>query len=235
MFHFKKFSLTDDRSTMKVGTDAVLLGIAAGKINCNRVLDIGTGCGVISLLIAQQTNAIIDAIDIDEQSCMEAYENFQLSPWSDRLNVLHNDIRIYALSAETTYDLIVSNPPFFNTGHKKQNAHIRKARHDDTLTLKELIISVNKLLSDSGQFMCILPDHRIAECIHIACKHKFFLHHIMLIHPKEHLPPNRYILTFKRMTTNSIAFERLTIRKNNLLYTGEFKQYVCDFYLDFPY
>lgn len=235
MFHFKKFSLTDDRSTMKIGTDAVLLGIIAGKMQCQRVLEIGSGCGVISLLIAQQTDALIDAIDIDEQSCIEARENFLLSPWADRLNVMHDDIIAFASRTNNTYDLIVTNPPYFKNGTSKNNMRVGRARHEKTLSLKSLLQCVRKLLINNGNFICILPDIRIQECLYLCNLNHLFLNNIWLIHPKEGANPNRYIMTFSYQHFNSISFNRLIIRKSNLRYTDEYKNFVFDFYLDFPF
>lgn len=113
-FYFKQFKVEDGQSTMKVGTDAVLLGAAAGVENVEEILEIGTGCGVISLILAQRSNARIDAIDIDGDSVKQAEVNVMNSPWNDRITIIHRSLQQFTRQTERRYDLIISNPPFFS-------------------------------------------------------------------------------------------------------------------------
>ncbi|MBQ6047005.1 MAG: methyltransferase [Bacteroidales bacterium] len=155
MFRFRQFSIEDDRSTMKVGTDGVLLG-ALALCHGTRILDLGTGSGLIALMLAQRyQKATIDAIDVDEASVLQARENFQRSPWGDRLTAIVADARLYKPAC--SYDLVVSNPPFFAQSLKSPEARRTLARHNDTLSTAELLQCVSRLLAEEGRFWCVLP------------------------------------------------------------------------------
>lgn len=155
MFRFRQFSIEDDRSTMKVGTDGVLLG-ALAQCCGTRILDLGTGSGLIALMLAQRfPTAIVKAIDVDETSVLQARENFQRSPWGDRLTALVADARLY--KPVCSYDLVVSNPPFFAQSLKSPEARRTLARHNDTLSTSELLQCVSRLLAEEGRFWCVLP------------------------------------------------------------------------------
>ena len=163
-FLFKKFSVSHSRSTMKVGTDSVLLGSIVGQsflceqYNINHILDIGTGCGVLSLIMAQYfSNAIIDAIDIDEMSVDEAKNNFLNSPWHNRLTVENIALQQFT-KHNKYYDLIISNPPYFENSLKSLSVTRSNARHTDTLPLEELASCVIDLLTEEGVFSCIFPE-----------------------------------------------------------------------------
>jgi len=156
-FKFKQFIVYHDRSSLKVGTDAVLLGAWADVTGAKKILDIGTGSGVIALMLAQRSSAQIDAIDIDEESFKQAKENFIGSPWSDRLRVQNISLKDFAATSTTNYDLIVSNPPYFTDSYKPTDPQRFSARHNDQLPINELAESVSKLLNESGKFCVILP------------------------------------------------------------------------------
>jgi tRNA1Val (adenine37-N6)-methyltransferase len=123
VFHFKHFTVHQERCAMKVGTDGVLLGAWTDPKNAERILDIGTGTGLIALMLAQKSTAFIDAIDIDENSCSQASENVNASRWKDRVNVHHCSLQLYILTSSVKYDLIVSNPPYFVDAYKRMNIH----------------------------------------------------------------------------------------------------------------
>jgi tRNA1Val (adenine37-N6)-methyltransferase len=234
-FHFKQFSLYDDSSTMKVGTDAVLLGICAKVDNPAYILDIGTGCGVVALVLAQKYDCEIHAIDIDKHSCIQAKSNFELSRWKNKLTVFHISLQQFKPKENTYYDLIVSNPPFFTQGiHPKQNKRVI-SRHEKTLRLNDIVEFSANNLSENGVFCLILPSNRVVECLEIALEKKLFLSHITIIIPKEHLKPNRHVLFFSKTEKQLIAFSHIIIRYKNNLYTKDFKKFVCDYYLDYPY
>ena len=169
MFRFQHFSVEDDRSTMKVGTDAVLLACVVGDhtrhstplhpytSTPNNLLDIGTGCGVIALMMAQLfPHATIDAMDIDQESVAQADANFRRSDWADRLHAHHCDIQRWEPGRR--YDLIVSNPPYFSNSLRSPSDSRNRARHDDSLPTSELLAAVSRLLADDGTFWCILPS-----------------------------------------------------------------------------
>ncbi len=234
-FHFKQFSLYDDKSTMKVGTDAVLLGVYAKAENPNYILDIGTGCGVISLMLAQKYNCQIHAIDIDKHSCIQATNNFAMSKWGNNLLVFNTPLQDFKNDNNILYDLIVANPPFFKQGiYPLQNKRVI-SRHEKTLNLNELFFSTRKLLSNNGTISLILPSDRATECMEEALNQNLYLSHINIIIPKEQLKPNRHILSFSKTNKNLIEFSHITLRSKNNLYTNEFKELVKEYYLDFPY
>ena len=158
MFRFRQFSIEDDRSTMKVGTDGVLLGVLA-QCRGTRILDLGTGSGLIALMLAQRfPTATAEAIDVDETSVLQARENFQRSPWGDRLTAIVTDARLYKPAC--SYDLVVSNPPFFAQSLKSPEARRTLARHNDTLSTAELLqcVSCWPKREDSG--VCCLVNQQ---------------------------------------------------------------------------
>ena len=143
---------------MKVGTDGVLLGSWVQPGNVERILDIGTGTGLIALMMAQKSNAVVDAIDIDEDATRQAEENFSLSPWPERLNAWHQSVQEFAAYTRHRYDLIVSNPPYFMGAHPAPSEARNLARHmDEALSIEELAECVKKLLKPDGRFCVILP------------------------------------------------------------------------------
>ncbi len=166
-FRFKRFEVLNDRTAMKVGTDGVLLGAWCDVAGARKVLDVGTGCGVIALMVAQRNGeAQIDAVEIDKDSADEAALNFSRSPWTDRLHVEHVDFNDFATHAGVgVYDLIVSNPPFFSNGILPPEASRMSARHTQNLTYGQLLNNAGKLLADGGKIALITPSDNIKEII----------------------------------------------------------------------
>ena len=156
-FKFTQFGVYHDRSSLKVGTDAVLLGAWAEVADAKHILDIGTGSGVIALMLAQRSPAQIDAIDIDEESTKQAQENFSDSLWSERLRVHNISLKDFTATAKAKYDSVVSNPPYFTDSFKPADPQRFSARHNDQLPIHELAENAAKLLSASGKFCVILP------------------------------------------------------------------------------
>jgi tRNA1Val (adenine37-N6)-methyltransferase len=156
-FKFKQFMVHHDRSSLKVGTDAVLLGAWADVADAKHILDIGTGSGVVALMLAQRSAAQIDAIDIDEESTKQAQENFDTSPWAGRLNAQNISLLDFTATATAKYDLVVSNPPYFTDSYKPTDPQRFTARHNDQLPINELAENTAKLLSPNGKFCVILP------------------------------------------------------------------------------
>lgn len=156
-FHFKKFSVSHDRSTHKVGTDAVLLGAWVNVDGAEKILDIGTGSGVIALMLAQRTSASaqIDAVEIQHDDVQQAMENIKMSPWPDKVRVHHSSVQQF--ESESRYDLIVSNPPFFIDSYLPPAANRSLARHTNDLTFPDLLSAVVRLLQPKGRFAIVLP------------------------------------------------------------------------------
>lgn len=156
VFKFKHFTVQQSDSAMKVGTDAMVLGAFVDTSNKDHLLDVGTGTGVLSLMIAQKNESIeVTAIDIDKAAVQEASLNFRNSNWSNRLTAIHNDFLSHDFEGQ--YDLIVSNPPFFSTTNENNHARKAQARHVSSLEIKPFIEKVNSLLQEDGHFWLILP------------------------------------------------------------------------------
>ena len=149
---------------MKVGTDGCLLGAWAGVSGARRIADVGTGSGLVALMLAQRnTDARIDALDIDRDACLQAAENVSASPFAARIRVLRTDFRMYAAMAPPAYDLIVSNPPYFDESLKCPDAGRRMARHSDTLPMGELLSVAAALLTDDVPIESASPKRWLAE------------------------------------------------------------------------
>lgn len=163
-FQFKQFAVAHHRATMPVGTDAVLLGAWAFHTAPKQILDIGTGCGVVALMLAQRfVNATITAVDLDAASVAEANENFSNAPFANRMQTTQVDFR--AFQPDTKFDLIVSNPPYFNTKIKPQAESRSLARNTETLPYPALVKGVSHILNKDGCFCCVLPVGALKEFI----------------------------------------------------------------------
>lgn len=229
-FHFKHFSLYHDRSTMKVGTDAVLLGAWAEVKPTDWVLDIGTGCGILPLMLAQKGVAKVHAVDLDEASALEAAENFQASQWSRQLFAFHADIRKFTM--QCTYDLIISNPPFFINSYKSDTDRKNQTRHTDTsLSFVELASVVKRLLKPDGRFVLVLPERESRDFIPIAAKYHLYVHKCQQIIPMEGKEPNRVNLELRFGKPESVQVTELVMRKVDNSFTEEYNDVVKPYYL----
>lgn len=229
-FHFKHFSLNHDCSTMKVGTDAVLLGAWVGVKPTDWVLDIGTGCGILPLMLAQRGVAKVHAVDIDEASALEAAENFQASQWNRNLFAFHADIRHFTM--QCAYDLIISNPPFFINSFKCDVDRRNQARHTDTsLTFGDLIAAVRRLLKPDGRFAVVLPERESHEFLSLAEQNNLFLFRKENIIPIEGKEPNRVNLELRYGKPATTEISNMVIRRNDDFFSDDYQCRVSDFYL----
>ena len=229
-FHFKHFSLYHDRSTMKVGTDAVLLGAWAEVKPTDWVLDIGTGCGILPLMLAQKGIAKVHAVDLDEASALEAAENFQASQWSRQLFAFHADIRKFTM--QCAYDLIISNPPFFINSYKSDTDRKNQTRHTDTsLSFVELASAVKRLLKPDGRVVLVLPERESHDFIPIAEKYHLFVHKCQQIIPMEGKEPNRVNLELRFGKPESVQVTELVMRKADNSFTEAYNDVVKPYYL----
>lgn len=229
-FQFKQFHVSDSTSAMKVGTDAVLLGAFAEVGKAQSILDIGTGCGIIALMIAQRSEAKIDAIDIDKSSIEEAKRNFKNSPWSVRLTATHSSMQDYAKIIDQNYNLIVSNPPFFENSLESPDKNRNLSKHSRALSHQELLAGVAKLLSPNGFFEVILPLSEREKFINLALVENFYCQKELIIFPKKGKVVNRIILRFSD-ERQEIEKSELIIRNADNLYTEEYISLTKDFYL----
>jgi tRNA1Val (adenine37-N6)-methyltransferase len=234
VFRFKQFEIAHDKSTLKVGTDAVLLGAWTPiPEKCEYVLDIGCGCGIVSFMLAQRSGAFITGVDIDKNSVVESMENAAKSPWKDRINFTHISIQNFCVPKHKhVFDLIVSNPPFF-VDSLKSPVHKRNiSRHTDTLSFEDLILSVNYCLSMTGLFAIIIPV-TIAKRIQKQCMDQgLFCSTILQIQPFEHKQANRNILLFSREEKHP-QIQNLVIRDSPNEYTNTYQLLTKDFHLNF--
>ncbi|MDG1014978.1 MAG: methyltransferase [Flavobacteriaceae bacterium] len=231
-FYFKKFSISQDRCAMKVGTDSVLLG-AWSSLNHSpkTILDIGSGTGILALILAQRSFAeIIDAIEIEAEAYKQCVHNFESSNWADRLFCYHASLEEFIVEIDESYDLIISNPPFYTDNFKSGNKVRDKARFEEALPFKELLNSASKLLSKTGQINIIIPFKEETNFISLAEKVGLFPSRITRVRGQKDSPLKRSLicLTFK---PQKIDINELAIEINRHQYTDEYIDLTKDFYL----
>lgn len=233
-FRFKQFLIHQDRCAMKVGTDGVLLGAWVKTGNARSILDIGTGTGLIALMMAQKSDASIHAIDIDEDAWLQAIDNFNASPWADRLHCIHQSLQYFSSHTPDRYDLIVSNPPYFLDAHPAPSEARNIARHmDETLSIAELVEGVKKLLSPQGRFCVILPYREGMKFIEHATASGLFIHHITKVKTKVEKQEKRLMMEFAAFPGPAIEDE-LVIQEEDLSFTKDYIDLTNDFYLGLP-
>lgn len=231
-FSFKQFFVNQDRCAMKIGTDGVLLGAWTSLINNpNAILDIGAGTGVLSLMLAQRSNAAqIDAIEIDENAYEQCVENFEASPWGDRLFCFHAGLDEFVDEPEDQYDLIISNPPFYTDTFKSENLQRDIARFEDALPFEELIEAADLLLSDNGIFSVIIPYKEETKFVSMCKELALFPLKITRVKGKPTAEIKRSLLAFTRIEQTPVIDE-LTIEISRHQYTQEYIALTQDFYL----
>ena len=231
-FFFKRFALFHHRSTMKIGTDAILLGRWVEVNEDDDVLDIGTGCGLLPLMLAQKGIKSADAVEIDSDSYEEAAQNFSNSAWKSRLFAVNDDIKHYAEICKKKYDLVVSNPPFFFGNNIPEKEKKGLARHTNTLSYNDLLISVKKLLKPDGRFALVLPARESLTFLKDAENQGFFLKKEMKIVPIEGKEPNRINMQLVVNQVDKVESETFVLRHQDHSFTKEYKEFLKDYYLD---
>ncbi len=231
-FHFQQFSVLQKHSGMRICTDAVLFGAMAPVNPGDRVLDIGTGTGVLALLAAQLGAAKVTAVELTQVAFKEADINFNNSPWVDRLEAVHQDIQSFALTANRQYDLIISNPPFFENHLKTVDTLRNSARHTDQLPFTDLIGIAEQLLSPQGLFYLLLPAHAVAKFSALALAAGFYLINQTDFRGYTHNEAKVSALTFSR-TAAVFTARLLTIYASHNVYSQDSERYLADFLLRF--
>lgn len=242
MFQFKKFTINQDRCAMKVGTDGVLLG-AWCPIDNNpfSILDIGAGTGILSLILAQRSNAEhpslqgvmaqqIDAIEIDEDAYEQCVENFESSPWGDRLFCFHAGLDEFMEEPEEDYDIIISNPPFYTEDYKTENEQRDLARFSDALPFEDLVEAANLLLSENGIFAVIIPFKEEEKFIALAKDFELHPFKITRVKGTPTTEIKRSLLAFSK-TQKQTLVDELIIEMARHQYTEEYIDLTKDFYL----
>ena len=232
-FSFKQFSVQQDRCAMKVGTDGVLLG-AWCPIDNNpfSILDIGTGTGIIALMLAQRSHAEqIDALEIDEDAYEQAVENFENSSWSDRLFCFHAGLDEFVDEPEDDYDLIVSNPPFYSEDYKTDNSQRDLARFQDAMPFEDLIEAADLLLSENGIFSVIIPFKEEERFIDLCAKVELYPVKITRVKGTHSTPIVRSLMAFKRYELAVLTADELVVETSRHVYTNEYINLTKEFYL----
>jgi tRNA1Val (adenine37-N6)-methyltransferase len=231
-FNFKKFHVNQDRCAMKIGTDGVLLGAWTPLINNQfNVLDIGAGTGILSLMLAQRSNAEqIDAIEIDEDAYEQCVENFEASPWGDKLFCFHAGLDEFVDEPEDEYDLIISNPPFYTDDYKSDNTSRDLARFEDALPFEELIEAAALLLSDNGIFSVIIPYKEEERFVAMCNQLDLFTLKITRVKGTPTSEIKRSLLAFCRKEQTPLIDE-LVIEISRHNYTSEYIELTKEFYL----
>ncbi|MBW2936976.1 methyltransferase [Aureisphaera sp. CAU 1614] len=231
-FKFKQFSVSQDHCAMKIGTDGVLLGAWVSlENNPQSILDIGAGTGIISLQLAQRTTAeTIDAVEIDDDAYEQCSENFEASPWGDRLFCYHASVQEFASEIEEKYDLIISNPPFFSEDYKSDNDARDIARFNDALPFQHLVVCASHLLSEGGIFAVILPKKEERNFIQLASENNLYPQRICEVQGTPNSDIKRVLLEFSSKKTVPKK-ETLVIEISRHHYTPEYTNLVKDFYL----
>ncbi len=234
IFNFKKFAVVNERSAMKVNTDGVLLGAAMTIHEADRrMLDVGTGTGAIALMAAQRADCPdvrIDAIDIDEASAVEAGMNFMNSPWAGSLKAHHASLEEFAAVSDMKYDLIFSNPPYFEDSLPAPEQRRCNARHTVGLSYRELLEFASERLAEKGRFSVVLPAEQEAALTRCARMNGLHLFRIMRVRTVPRKAPGRIVAEFSRERCLQPEDFVLTIQ-NEGKYTLEYLSLTHDFYL----
>lgn len=232
-FKFKKFVIYQDKCAMKVGTDGVLLGAWVDSENVKSILDIGTGTGLIALMLAQRSNAIIEAIEIDESASIQAKENIAKSDWKESIQVLNIPFQKFYKSTNKTYDVIVSNPPYFQNSLFAPDKKRTDARHNSNLELEELLDGSIKLLNEEGKFSLILPYIEGTMFILKASEKGLFCTRQTKVLPRPGREPKRLLLEFMKTKKPLIEQEIIIELNKRHEYSEAYKNLTKDFYLAF--
>ncbi len=231
-FVFKQFKILQDKCAMKVGTDAVLLGSWVNTSNAKTILDIGTGTGIIALMLAQKSDATIDAIDIDKNAFVQASENIAGCKWKERIQIHHISLQQYSTDSPK-YDLIVSNPPYFVDSSKASEESRTNARHTDQLPFSDLLNGVLNLLNPTGSFYVILPTKESLVFRDMAEEQNLFLTKLTRVITLADRPEKRLLMQFE-FTKKALEENFITIEKDERhSYTDEYKELTKDYYLAF--
>ncbi len=232
-FRFKQFTIQQEQTAMKVGTDGVLLGAWVSVTGPgSRVLDVGTGTGLIALMIAQRTRDVkVDALEIDPSSAKQAKENFLNSPWKERIKSIHTSFQEYSSQNNDPYDQIICNPPFFTASFKTPSKEKNLARHDDSLSLKDLFKGCLPLMKESTFISLVLPADKEAQALELMSEHQMHCKRLTRVIPTPGKLPKRVLLEIS-LIPGKCKEDHLTIETGTRhVYTDKYKNLVDEFYL----
>ena len=234
-FQFKQFRIEQGKTAMKVGTDGVLLGAWVDVNNAQNILDIGTGTGLIALMLAQRNSkAQIIGVELEEEASRQAEVNFRNSSWNDRLNVVNEGIQQFSKTYHQKFDVIVSNPPFFINSFASEDKKRQTARHTDSLSFEDLLDAVKLLLTNTGDFSVILPSEQGGSFIGKANRRGLYMYKQLDIYPTDSSQiAKRVLLSFTKEEKEQV-FESLVIEpQQRHQYSEAYMALTKDFYLKF--
>lgn len=230
-FQFKQFKIIQEKAAMKVGTDGVLLGAWVNISGAKSILDIGTGTGIIALMLAQSSRANITGIEIEKNAAGEAAENVRNSPWPNRISIHHKSFQEFAATSQNQFDCIVSNPPFFENNKKPANSNLAIARHSDLLSYSDLAEGAKKLLTANGKLALILPADSAPKFIEAAKYYGLYLSFLTEVKPAPQKPVNRWLMEFTQKQQQPKK-NSLSIRNDDGKdFSPQYKLLTHDFYL----
>jgi len=231
-FQFKEFKIDQDLAAMKVSTEGCLLGAIADHDRSGSVLDVGTGTGLLALMIAQRTAGSITSVEADEDSCKQARLNIEASPWGKRIEVVHQTIQGFAENCSLAFDLIVSNPPFYTNYLPSDDIRRKLAMHTYSLSMDDLAAVVQKLLDKEGLFYVLYPAYEAGIFAQTASRHGLFPHKNFIIKNKPDGAIFRMITAYGK---SKVANQQtgITIRDGQNDYTEEFRELMKPYYLNF--
>jgi Predicted O-methyltransferase len=231
-FRFKQFTVFHDRCAMKVNTDSVLLGSWADVSGCRHILDVGSGSGLIALMLAQRTDAFIAGVEIDENAYSQSLENVERSPWADRITVFHISFGDFLKETEERYDLIVSNPPYFSNSLLPPDKGRQTARHNtEDLSLKNLISGSASLLKEKGKMAFVFPVSSDREVEELAETNGLFLSKKVRVKPTPPADPKRLLVEMSKFPVKCENTE-LIIETSRHRYSDAFESLTKEYYLD---
>ena len=236
-FRFKQFTVHHDRCAMKVTTDACLFGAwtaeAIGKgepaLANGRLLDIGAGSGLLSLMVAQKNQCEIDAVEIDASAAEQASENVAASPWKDAIHIINENVLQWR--PQTKYDVIVSNPPFYENEIRSETAEKNVAHHDEGLKLEALLRFIQKHLHENGRYFLLLPAKRKSEVTSLLKKHNLFPEMIVQVQQSLKHQPFRLMLQGRSRNVAEVRESFLAVKDNSDAYTPAFIHLLQPYYL----
>ncbi len=230
-FSFKQFHIDDSHCGMKVSSDAVLLGAWARVSEAARILDIGTGCGLLALMSAQRSAAEVFAVELESRACRAAKSNFEMSPWAERITIVEDDIINFAGRHVRIFDHIICNPPYFLTGPQTRVQQRANARHVNTLSFEALIHAAGTMLTDDGLASLILPVEVSDAFFALVDKSGLSLTRVQQVIPVSGKTPRRVLFSLSKTETETVRLTPLVLRDPQNRYTAEAAALTQDFYL----
>lgn len=229
-FRFKQFTIDDEHCAHRVGTDSMILGAWSEPPSSGKILDIGAGCGILSLMMAQKSSASIDAVEIDSVAANEALKNFKQSPWNSRLHLYNKSLQCFTESMKSVYDFIITNPPYFS-GSLKSPALIKNiARHDQVISLQELALIANRILNPEGTMALIIPYNDASTLVSICKNNELYLKRSLTVKSTPHKHPIRSLHEFSKKTVSRPQISELTLLDGVGKYSPEYLRFTNEYH-----